>query len=70
MQDSSVLIAVLFYLFCKLREGFGSLRDVLVDGKVQRPGGPDLALELEDKGYGWLEPGQDPGRDETPAASA
>ncbi len=47
---------------------------VLVDGRVQRSGGPDLALELEDKGYGWLDPGQsskhDSGQKETTAASA
>ena len=30
---------------------------VLVDGKIQRTGGKELALELEDKGYSWLEPG-------------
>jgi Fe-S cluster assembly ATP-binding protein len=29
---------------------------VLVDGRVVRSGGKDLALELEDRGYGWLEP--------------
>ena len=28
---------------------------VLVDGRIVRSGGPDLALELESKGYGWLE---------------
>lgn len=28
---------------------------VLVDGKIVRSGGPKLALELEDKGYGWIE---------------
>jgi Fe-S cluster assembly ATP-binding protein len=28
---------------------------VLVDGKIVRSGGKELALELEDKGYGWLE---------------
>jgi len=26
---------------------------VLVDGKIARSGGPELALELEAKGYGW-----------------
>jgi Fe-S cluster assembly ATP-binding protein len=35
---------------------------VLADGRIVRSGGKELALELEDKGYGWLEP--DPaGRD-------
>jgi Fe-S cluster assembly ATP-binding protein len=28
---------------------------VLADGRIIRSGGKDLALELEDKGYGWLE---------------
>ncbi len=28
---------------------------VLVDGRIVRSGGPELALELEDRGYGWLE---------------
>jgi len=28
---------------------------VLVDGRVVRSGGPELALELENKGYGWAE---------------
>jgi Fe-S cluster assembly ATP-binding protein len=28
---------------------------VLVDGRIVKSGGKDLALELEDKGYGWIE---------------
>lgn len=28
---------------------------VLVDGHIVRSGGPELALELEEKGYGWIE---------------
>ncbi|MEM1201994.1 MAG: Fe-S cluster assembly ATPase SufC [Acidobacteriota bacterium] len=28
---------------------------VLVDGRIVRSGGPDLAHELEDKGYAWIE---------------
>jgi Fe-S cluster assembly ATP-binding protein len=28
---------------------------VLVNGKIVKSGGPELALELEDKGYGWIE---------------
>ena len=31
---------------------------VLVDGRIVRSGGKDLALELEAKGYGWLEQDQ------------
>ena len=29
---------------------------VLTDGRIVRSGGKELALELEDKGYGWIEP--------------
>jgi Fe-S cluster assembly ATP-binding protein len=28
---------------------------VLVEGRIVKSGGKDLALELEDKGYGWIE---------------
>ena len=28
---------------------------VLSDGRIVRSGGKELALELEEKGYGWLE---------------
>lgn len=28
---------------------------VLVDGRIVRSGGPDLALELESRGYSWIE---------------
>ena len=28
---------------------------VLAGGRIIKSGGPDLALELEEKGYGWLE---------------
>ncbi len=28
---------------------------VLVDGRIVKSGGKELALELEDKGYGWVE---------------
>jgi len=28
---------------------------VLADGKIVKSGGPDLALELEAKGYHWVE---------------
>ena len=27
---------------------------VLVDGRIVRSGGPELALELEEKGYDWV----------------
>jgi Fe-S cluster assembly ATP-binding protein len=29
---------------------------VLTDGRIVRSGDKDLALELEEKGYGWIEP--------------
>ena len=28
---------------------------VLSEGRIVRSGGKELALELEDKGYGWIE---------------
>ena len=28
---------------------------VLVDGRIVRSGGTELALKLEEEGYGWLE---------------
>ena len=30
---------------------------VLVGGRIVKSGGKELALELEDKGYGWIEEG-------------
>jgi Fe-S cluster assembly ATP-binding protein len=33
---------------------------VLVDGKIVRSGGKELALELEEKGYSWAEPDAQP----------
>jgi len=33
---------------------------VLSDGRIVRSGGKELAAELEDKGYGWLEPEAQP----------
>jgi len=39
---------------------------VMVDGRIVRSGGPDLALELEEKGYGWIE---DEARQMTPASA-
>jgi len=29
---------------------------VLMDGRIVKSGGRELALEMEDKGYGWIEP--------------
>jgi Fe-S cluster assembly ATP-binding protein len=29
---------------------------VFMNGRIVRTGGPDLALELEERGYDWLEP--------------
>jgi Fe-S cluster assembly ATP-binding protein len=28
---------------------------VLAHGRIVKSGGPELALELEEKGYGWVE---------------
>jgi Fe-S cluster assembly ATP-binding protein len=28
---------------------------VLVNGRIVKSGGKELALELEDRGYGWIE---------------
>ena len=33
---------------------------VLTGGRIVRSGGKELALELEDKGYGWIETGAQP----------
>jgi Fe-S cluster assembly ATP-binding protein len=33
---------------------------VLSEGRIVRSGGKELALELEDKGYGWIEPAGQP----------
>jgi Fe-S cluster assembly ATP-binding protein len=35
---------------------------VLTEGRIVKSGGKELALELEDKGYGWLEAGVSAGR--------
>jgi len=35
---------------------------VLADGKIVKSGGPELALELESQGYGWLEQGDKAGQ--------
>jgi Fe-S cluster assembly ATP-binding protein len=32
---------------------------VLVDGRIMKSGGKQLALELEEKGYGWIENGKE-----------
>ena len=31
---------------------------VLSEGRIVRSGGKELALELEDRGYGWIEPAE------------
>ena len=33
---------------------------VLSDGRIVKSGGKELALELEEKGYGWIETGAEP----------
>jgi Fe-S cluster assembly ATP-binding protein len=39
---------------------------VLAEGRIVRSGGRELALELEERGYGWIERG--PAKDAAPAA--
>jgi Fe-S cluster assembly ATP-binding protein len=41
---------------------------VLVDGRIAHSGGKELALELEERGYAWVEDAPAPGA--TPAAAA
>jgi Fe-S cluster assembly ATP-binding protein len=33
---------------------------VLSEGRIVRSGGSELALELEERGYGWVQPAVDP----------
>jgi Fe-S cluster assembly ATP-binding protein len=28
----------------------------MIDGRIVKEGGPELAIQVEDKGYDWLEP--------------
>jgi len=40
---------------------------VLVEGRIVRSGGRDLALELEERGYGWVQaPGEVGGEEARP----
>jgi Fe-S cluster assembly ATP-binding protein len=40
---------------------------VLVEGRIVRSGGRDLALELEERGYGWVQaPGAEGGAEARP----
>jgi Fe-S cluster assembly ATP-binding protein len=32
---------------------------VLSQGRIVRSGGPELAIELERRGYAWVDPGRD-----------
>ena len=43
---------------------------VLVEGRIVRSGGKELALELEEKGYGWLEQEARAGRTQAVGAGA
>ena len=29
---------------------------IMIDGRIVKEGGPELAIQVEDKGYDWLEP--------------
>ncbi len=42
---------------------------VLVDGRIVQSGGPELAHELEEKGYGWAEEDLAPGEGGRPATT-
>jgi Fe-S cluster assembly ATP-binding protein len=42
---------------------------VLVDGRIVRSGGKELAFELEEKGYGWLEQEARAGKTATPVGA-
>ncbi len=43
---------------------------VLSKGKIIKSGGKELALELEERGYGWLEPGAEANKAASPGARA
>src|SRR3954451_20690110 len=51
--DRSMLVVTHYQLF--LDYIVPDFVHVLVDGRIVRSGGKELALELEDKGYGWIE---------------
>ena len=40
------------------RQVFPARVHVLAGGRIVRSGGPELALELEERGYGWITDGQ------------
>jgi len=40
---------------------------VLIKGRIVKSGGPELALELEERGYDWLIPSGDDSESETVA---
>ena len=42
---------------------------VLIKGRIVKSGGPELALELEERGYDWLIPSGEDSESETVAAT-
>jgi Fe-S cluster assembly ATP-binding protein len=55
MRDSQRAIVVVTHYQRLLNYIVPDFVHVLVDGRIVRSGGADLALELEAKGYGWIE---------------
>ena len=64
MRNSELAIIVVTHYQRLLNYIVPDLVHVLVDGRIVRSGGPELALELEARGYGWMEAGA---RHATPA---
>ncbi len=54
-EPSILLITHYFRILKYVRPDFVH---VLLDGKIVKSGGPELAAHLEKKGYDWLKPGQ------------
>ena len=42
---------------------------VFMNGRIVRSGGPELARELEERGYDWVTPSEDTAASQTPTAS-
>ena len=55
MRDPQRAIIVITHYQRLLNQIVPDFVHVMVDGRIVRSGGPDLALELEAKGYGWIE---------------
>ncbi len=53
MPDRSFLVITHYQRLLKYIEP--DFVHVLIDGQIVKSGGKELALELEEKGYSWLE---------------